>query len=116
MPSRARIVARAGMRVRRPSSSPRVSPGNTRWGSHATAGSPSSASPSGSVTLARTSPKIRVRTSTGTVTVSSSGWAGRAARSRAVVAVVAARRYARAKRVIEVRFWASGVSIEYIAA
>ena len=64
---------RSGMRVVRLSFSPARMPGNARCGAHATAGSPSSPSTTGSVTLRRRSPNDRVRTDTGTSTLSSRG-------------------------------------------
>ena len=63
-----------------------------------------------------TSPKIRVRAVIGTATVSSIGSCGRSADSRSSVAVVSARRYARANARGDVSARARGVSIAYISA
>ena len=68
------------------------------------------ASPIGSVLFCSISPQIRVRTRIATVTLPSRGSDSRCASTPAIVAVVAALRYARAKRVTEVAFRASGVS------
>ena len=116
VPSRARIAARSGMRISRLSSSPGLRPGNTRWGAHSIAGSPSTPSPSGSVTVPSTSPKICVRAVIGTATVSSIGSCGRSADSRSSVAVICARRCARTNARGDVSARARGVSIAYISA
>ena len=68
------------------------------------------------MTGASKSPKIRVLAVIGTVTVSSTTSPARPAVRRLSVAVVAARRYARANRRSEVSDRACGVSIAYMSA